>query len=144
MMVSDHKDPIALEPLLEQDMVWEFLEITPSLSAGIVMVPFWVALNVIDRLIHLLPELITQFIRGLRILCRNVSRVLCRSRVNDQWLHRAILPSAKLPELFLGDASHLAGVQFRRPVLNLLIIHPVVGSLKAAEEQNRQFSPFWF
>jgi hypothetical protein len=32
----------------------------------------------------------------------------------------------------LGNANHLAGVQFGRPVRNLFIIHPVVGIFKAA------------
>jgi hypothetical protein len=100
MMMSYHYNPITLKAFLEQNMVWKLLEIAPSPAARVIMMSFWVALDIIDCIINLIPELVTQVIRDIRILCRYVPGILRRPWVDDQWLHRANY----LPQSFLNSS----------------------------------------
>ena len=58
MMMPYHHDSIALKTLLKQNVVWEPFEVTPPSSAWVVMVPLGILLDVIDRIINLLPKLV--------------------------------------------------------------------------------------
>jgi hypothetical protein len=100
MMVSNHNAPIALKTLLKQNVVWKLLEITSSPSGGIIMMSFRVALDEIDCIIKLFPKLDTQVIRDICILHSDLSGILRRSRVDDQWLHLATY----LPQSFLNSS----------------------------------------
>ena len=143
MVVSNHDDPIALKTLLEKYMVGKFLEITPPHSAGIVMMPLRIGLDGIDGIIQLTPKLIIQLPGNSFILRRNLSGIFRSPRVNDQSLHRASLPSAKLAEFIPRNTDDFSRVHFGGSMLSLLILDPVVSVFKAAKKQNRQFSSLW-
>jgi len=87
-MVSNHNDTIALDALLEKNMVWKLLQIAPSHSAGIVMMPLWMEFDAVDRIIKLVPKLTIQFPGNGFILRGNLSGIFRCPRVDDQSLHR--------------------------------------------------------
>jgi len=89
MMLSNHNAPIALKTLLKQNVVWKLLEIASSPSGGIIMMSFRVALDEIDCIIKVFPKLDIQVIRDICLFHSDLSGILRRSRVDDQWLHRA-------------------------------------------------------
>lgn len=62
VMMPDHNDPIAVKALFEENMVWKFPEIAPSPPAGIIMVPFRIALDGIDCIVDLFPKLVAQVV----------------------------------------------------------------------------------
>ena len=83
MMVSNHEDPVALDQLLKKNVVWKLLEVAPPSSAGVVMMPLWIELDVFDSVVNLAPKLVTKIYRNLCILCRDVSGILRCPRVDD-------------------------------------------------------------
>jgi hypothetical protein len=62
-MMSDHHNTIVEKTLFKQNMVWKPLEVAPPSSTWVVVMSLWILLDVIDRVINLLPELVAQFIR---------------------------------------------------------------------------------
>ena len=84
MMMSDHHYSIVEKALLKQNMVWKTLEVAPPSSAWVVVVSLRILLDVIDSVINLLPELVVQFIRDLRIHCSNLAFILRSSGMNNE------------------------------------------------------------
>ena len=68
MMMTYHYNPITIKALLEEIMVWKLPEIAPPPAALVIVMSFRVALNGIDCIVNLFPELVTQVIRDFRIL----------------------------------------------------------------------------
>ncbi len=64
------------------------------------MMLFRMALDMINGIVDLFPELVTQVIRDIRILCRYVPGILRRSWVDVQRLH----PALYLPQSFLNSS----------------------------------------
>ena len=83
-MMSDHHDSIVEKTLLKQNMVWKPIQIAPSSSARVVVMSLWILLDVIDSVINLLPELVVQFIRDLRIHCSDLACILRSSGMNNE------------------------------------------------------------
>ena len=87
MIMSYHNDSIAFKTLLKQNRVWEPFEIAPSSAAWVVMMPLGELLDVIDRIINLLPELVAQLIRYLRIHRGDLACIPRRTGMNNERLH---------------------------------------------------------
>ncbi len=107
------------------------------------MMPFRIHLDAINRGIDLVPKLIAQPGRYLRVFRRDLPGVFGGSWMNGQRLHFNRLSSAKLPEFLLGDACNFTGVQLIGPAHGFFIINPVMGVFQAAQKPYSQFRPLW-
>jgi hypothetical protein len=61
-MMPDHHDSIVERALLKQNMVWKPIEVAPSSSARVAVIPLWILLDIINSVINLLPELVALLI----------------------------------------------------------------------------------
>jgi hypothetical protein len=76
-------DPDAIEPLFEQNVVGEFLQIVAAHSGWIEVMALWVFANQFDRPLDLIPESIFDVLGRLRILPGDLPNVLRRSWMDD-------------------------------------------------------------
>ena len=79
VIMPDHHDPIVKKTFLKQNMIRKPFEIAPPSPAWVVVVSLRRPLDALNRIVNLLPELVTQFIRYLRIHSGNIASILCSS-----------------------------------------------------------------